>query len=104
MDAAYIAKVGNSHLLSSQGSFGVAEEILCTYIDLDRLIDACHFDRPQRTLLNAVMEGYSLHDMDELYGWKDGCAENAVRAMTKRIVRQNDRQWKAFHNARKNGK
>lgn len=43
LDATYLAKQNNCSLLESNGSFDLAEMVLCTYIDLDRLIGACKF-------------------------------------------------------------
>lgn len=94
MDAAYHAKVNDTSLLEAQGGFGIMEDILCTYMDLDRLIDACEFDETQMNVIKAVMDGYSTRDIDDMRGWTSGRANNMLQAMTRRIMRENDRRWK----------
>lgn len=70
------------------------EDVLCTYMDLDRLIDDCEFNERQIRLIRAVMDGYSTRDIDEVWGWSAGRAEKTLQAMTRRIMRENDRRWK----------
>lgn len=70
------------------------EDVLCTYMDLDKLIEDCEFNERQIKLIRAVMDGYSTRDIDEMWGWSDGRAEKTLQAMTRRIMRENDRRWK----------
>jgi len=51
LDAAYLAKQSNCNLFESNGSYDLAETVLCTYMDLDQLIADCKFTIPQLRLL-----------------------------------------------------
>lgn len=74
--------------------------MLCTYLDLDRLIMACRFTPEQNRLLEHLMDGLTIMDISEMDGLPSERVERCFRNLVARIVRQNNRQWESF-NARK---
>lgn len=75
------------------GVFSLAEAVLCTYVDLDRLIMACGFTPEQSLLLEQLMDGLTLMDIAERDGLPFERIERRFRNMVARIVRQNNLQW-----------
>lgn len=90
-DAAYGNEACGQHEAGIGGS--IHEDILCTYIDLDRLINDCRFDEMTQRVQNMLMCGYTLRDIAE----QDQCApydiERIFRNAVWAITRQNDHRW-----------
>ena len=54
--------------LISNGVFPFSEPVLCTYIDLDMLIDEAGLTRAEDKIVRWLMEGYMMSDIAEYYG------------------------------------
>lgn len=99
-DAAY----GNEAYgqLESGGGGSIHEDVICTYIDLDRLIQECHFDAATQNVQNRLMCGYTLRDIAD----EDQCdpyeIERVFRNAVWAIAKQNDRNWKETHAVSRN--
>ena len=92
-DVTYQAKTGTGGLLESAGGFGLSESVLCTYIDLDRQIEACAFSPEQQHILLSLMDGYSLRDIAELQELDLRDVERSFRNAVYAIVQQNNHNW-----------
>ena len=82
----------------------IAEPILCTYMDLDRLIEQSGMTAEQREVIEWIMQGYSETDIAQ----ERGCSRQAVCRLLRdgvgRIVAANNVQWRHFADAvRRNG-
>ena len=47
LDTSYQARKEGLSFVETCGGFGIAEAVLCTYVDLDRLIESCGFTPEQ---------------------------------------------------------
>lgn len=52
----------------SNGVFPFSEPVLCTYMDLDRLIDEAPLTQAERRVVDALMKGYGAEDIADHYG------------------------------------
>lgn len=104
LDATYLAKQNNCSLLESNGSFDLAEMVLCTYIDLDRLIGACKFSISELRFLRQQMQGATLADVAEAEGKTVGRVERNFRNMVSRITHQHEKQWTVIYGIKRDKK
>lgn len=77
------------------------EPVFLTYVDLDRLIDEAPLSSGERTVVTALMEGYTIGDIAE----EMNCAMQTVdvqmcRAASK-IAKQNDLNWARTYEKKK---
>jgi len=74
----------------------IAEPILCTYLDLDRLIEQSEMTEEQSWVVHLIMQGYTETDIAQ----ERGCSRQAVcrlfRDGVRRIVAANNAQWRRF--------
>ena len=67
-------KLGSDSLLESSGTSDIAEPILCTYMDLDRLIEDSGMTQEQRIVIDLIMQGWTEMDIAQARG----CSRQAV--------------------------
>lgn len=58
--------------LISNGVFPFSEPVLCTYIDLDMLIEETELTSAEEQTVNYLMRGYSMSDIAECCGTTSG--------------------------------
>lgn len=86
---------------SSSGAFGINESILCMYIDLDMLIEACDMPESQRNTLTLMMGGYTVTDIALLRGCEYNTVKEQFEQAVCRIVNMNNQRWvAAYHRSR----
>lgn len=66
---------------------------MCTYMDLDRLIEACKLTTDTMYTLKQIMDGNSLRDVAELHHRELSDVEREFRNAVSLIVRQNNQIW-----------
>lgn len=98
LDAGYVSIYDqNTNPCSSAGGFGINESILCMYIDLDMLIEACDMPDLQQDTLTLMMSGYTITDI----ALRRACEYNSVKEQFEqavcRIVGMNNRRWRVAH-------
>lgn len=94
LDASYYPKQEAGSHTRSAGVFRISEQILATYMDLDRLIETCGLSARQRQIVRLLMDGYTITDVaEDLCVTKQTVNIQFRRAATK-ITRQNDEEWK----------
>ena len=74
VDRAYAIKLDASGLMECGGSSDIAEPILLTYLDLDRLIEKSNMTAEQRAVTSLYMQGYSETDIAQTRG----CSRQSV--------------------------
>lgn len=80
--------------MMTSGTPVINEDMLCLYIDLDRLIESASLSPLQQTVVTEVMKGYSITDIaEELTVSKQLVATSLSRAADK-IAETNNRIWK----------
>ena len=96
LDRAYAIRLGYSGLVESSGVSDIAEPILCTYLDLDRLIELSEMTEEQSWVVHLIMQGYTETDIAQ----ERGCSRQAVCRLFRdgvgRIVAANNAQWRRF--------
>jgi DNA-binding NarL/FixJ family response regulator len=79
--------------MMTSGTPVINEDMLCLYIDLDRLIERASLSPLQQTVVTEVMKGYSITDIaEELTVSKQLVATSLSRAADK-IAETNNRGW-----------
>lgn len=71
----------------------MAEPVLCTYFDLDRLIENCGLSQGQREIVSLLMDGYTLSDIAEESGRGLTTVDVQFRRAVEKIVQENNRLW-----------
>lgn len=77
------------------------EDAMCTYIDLDDLIDECGFARQQSHILRELMKGYGVSDIADDLGIKPQTVNSAIADAVHRIVEKNNSRWQKMAEYRK---
>ena len=79
-----------------QGAAPMSEPITVTYLDLDHLIATASLTDSQHRTIELLMRGWSEKDIAE----QAGCSREGVvmlfRRAVKKIVRQNNADWKRY--------
>lgn len=93
MDISYQAGGGMLFDAVSSRMHDLFEPVLCTYIDLDVLIETCGMSDMQTRVTRMLMEGYSFEDIAEIIG----CSHQTIRTHFKRavnaVVKKNNDNW-----------
>lgn len=69
------------------------EPIICTYIDLERLISSCEFSSREKQILDDLMYGYTSADIAERFAVTRQTVDVIFRRAVKKIVEENNRIW-----------
>ncbi len=91
IDKAYDAKLyDNFNNIHNAGSiFSIDEEIICIYMDLERLIKKCNFNKKQLEIIDLYFKGYNTSDICEVLGYKESSVDRMMETIAKKIVEQN---------------
>ena len=73
------------------------EPIICTYIDLERLIDECRFSSREKQILDDLMYGYTPSDIGEMRGIARQSVEQFLKRAVSKIVKRNNARWKEVY-------
>lgn len=97
VDISYQAGGGMLFDAVSSRMHDIFEPVLCTYIDLDVLIETCDMSDMQMRVTQMLMEGFSFEDIAEIIG----CTHQTIRVHFKRavnaIVKKNNKDWVKIH-------
>ena len=72
----------------------MSEPILCTYIDLDHLIERCGLSPWQREIVRRLMDGYTMLDIAKLTDRALTTIDVQYRRAVEKIVRCNNEDWR----------
>lgn len=75
---------------------GISEEVMLTYIALDEYIKKCNFNEQQLTMIKMIGEGYSHKEIAEELNLKLSVISGRLKTIYKKIVRENEWQWRKF--------
>ena len=83
LDKSYVARnLGNTFVDSDLiGTF--EESVICTYVDLDQLIETTKLTINERLILRYLMFGYKYCDLQDVIGYP----ANRIKTMAKRMYR-----------------
>jgi predicted DNA-binding protein YlxM (UPF0122 family) len=79
--------------ITTEGARMVLEPIICTYLDIDRLIRACQFEETELWILRHLMKGYSMGDIAGRCNVSREAIRKCFIRMVDRIVECNKEQW-----------
>ena len=96
VDRAYAVKLDACSILESGGVSDIAEPILCTYLDLDRLIANSSMTQEQRLVDNLLMQGWTETDIAETRGCSRQAVCRLLRDGVQKIVDANNAEWEGF--------
>jgi len=77
----------------SSGTPVLHEEIVCTYIDLDRLIGTCGLSTQQLFVVTEAMKGYAMADIAQEFEIARHSVDGALRTAIEKMVSRNDELW-----------
>lgn len=77
--------------------FPLNEDVLCTYVSLDSLIERAELSGAERATIKLMMQGYSLADIAEHYGRTRQNFDILFRRAVKKIVQRNNDDWMEVH-------
>jgi hypothetical protein len=88
---------GDESIVRTSGAPVLSEDIACTYIDLDTLIETCGLSKLQRFVVDEAMKGYSVSDISSHHDMARQTADGALRAAIDKIVSKNNELWAKCH-------
>ncbi len=88
-------------VLGENGAFPMNDNVLCVYIDLDRLIDPAGLSPMEGQIVALLMEGYSLSDIADHFGHARQTAGVMFDRAVEKIVAANNTAWEAVYSDRK---
>lgn len=80
--------------LISNGVFPFSEPVLCTYIDLDMLIDEARLTKAENKIVHWLMEGYAMNDIADHYGTSARHVGILFRSAVEKICEADVHRWK----------
>lgn len=93
LDPTYYPSLTNAGLFMTDGINLGGEPIICTYIDLERLISSCDFSSRENQVLNDLMYGHTSADIAERIGVTRQTVDVMFKRAVKKIVDENNRIW-----------
>lgn len=93
MDVSYEANEGMLTDSVSSRMHDLFEPVLCTYIDLDTLIETCGLSDMQKLVVTRLMQGYSFEDVAEDMQCTHQTIRTHFQRAVNRIVNQNNESW-----------
>lgn len=93
LDEAYVMRLYTGHTLAVSGAHVIKEPVICTYIDLDKLIEETRFTPAEERVLALFMEGWSSSDIAKHFGKDHKTIDVLFQRAIGRIVKTNDSKW-----------
>lgn len=72
----------------------ISEDIICTYADLDILIEKANLSGYQEKILSLYTEGYTEYEISEVIGISDTAVNKVLDTISKKISFINNESWK----------
>ena len=73
------------------------EPILCTYIDLDKLIEETEFSKGDLPIIKSLMGGWSLGDISDYCSTPYQTIVSRFRRGVRKIVETNNKKWREIY-------
>ena len=75
----------------------MSEDITCTYVDLDTLIETAGLTDKQYVLIMQMMDGYSISDISFISGRDRKTLTESFNSAVKKICLRNLENWKTVY-------
>lgn len=86
--------LSDGSILDVTGEKAINQEVIATYVSLDRLIQQCKFSEQQLLLIKMVEQGYTHREIEKAVGIENQNVSKALKTIYKAIARENERQWR----------
>ena len=86
--------LGGGSALDVTGASSLNQEVVATYLSLDKLIKDCGFSEQQLLLIKMVEQGYTHREIGEATNIDFQNVKKALKTVYKAIVKENERQWR----------
>jgi uncharacterized protein YPO0396 len=86
--------LGCENVMNVTGGAAINEEVIITYMDLDRLIERCNFDDIQLKLIDMISFDYTYEEIAKATELTIGAIRNRLNTIYKKIKEENDRDWR----------
>lgn len=83
--------------MASDGVFPLDEDVICTYMDLDRLIETAGLSETENKIVQYLMQGYAISDIAECLGHVRQTSETMFERAVEKIVAKNNADWVACY-------
>ena len=97
LDPTFYPSQTNAGIFSTDGVNLGGEPIICTYIDLEMLIDGCSFSQREKSILDDLMYGYTSQDIADRLSVTRQTVDVMFKRAVKKIVEENNRRWNAVY-------
>lgn len=97
LDVSYGADDTTCGSMASGRMHDMFEPVLCTYIDLDRLIERCGLSSQQENIVTWLMKGYTPEDIAGAIECTHQAVGTQFRRAVRKITAQNQRDWEAVY-------
>ena len=97
LDPTFYPSLSNASIFGTDGVNLGGEPIICTYIDLESLVDACGFSQKEREILDDLMYGYTSQDIADRMSVARQTVDVIFKRAIKKIVDENNRRWHAVY-------
>ncbi|MFJ8460909.1 hypothetical protein ACIQ57_17460 [Lysinibacillus xylanilyticus] len=84
----------NGSMFYVTGVKSINQEVVATYVSLDRLIKLCNFTEQQLLLIKMTEQGYTHREIGEAIKMDNQNVSKALKTVYKAIVKENERQWR----------
>jgi len=84
----------NGSMFYVTGVKSINQEVVATYLSLDRLIKLCNFTEQQLLLIKMTEQGYTHREIGQAVGIEFQNVKKALTTIYKAIVKENERQWR----------
>lgn len=100
LDPGFIAGLSQMENVSGVASDGVPvvlDDVVCTYADLDTLIDTCGLSASERFTVGELMKGYGFTDIAEEFGGERQTYYTLFKRAVEKIVSANNLHWEEVY-------
>lgn len=97
LDSSYVMRLYTGHTLAVSGAHVMKEPVICTYVDLDKLISQVRFTPGEKRVLALFMEGWSSSDIAKHFGKDHKTIDVLFQRAVNRIVKKNNEKWTKQH-------
>lgn len=92
-DSSFYPLRTNTDVFTSAGIPDISENVICTYADLDKLIEKAELSNGERRVVNLLMEGYSLSDIAAENNGDPRAYRVMFQRAVKKIVHEHNENW-----------
>ena len=93
LDPAFYPSMTNADVNATAGVSLFSEPILCTYLDLERLINTCGLSPAEQKTVDYLMLGYMVADIADHLGKTRQTIETLLKRAVAKICTRNNELW-----------